>query len=57
MFARCLALMQQVNADSKGVTSLEYAVIGVIMVITVAAAIPNLGAALTGAFGAVAAAY
>ncbi len=57
MFACCLTLLQQAKADCKGVTSLEYAIIGVIMVIMVAAALPNMAAALAGLFGSVVAGY
>ncbi len=57
MFACCLALLRQAKADCKGVTSLEYAIIGVIMVIMVAAALPNMAAALSGLFGSVVAGY
>lgn len=57
MFACCLALLQQAKTDRKGVTSLEYAVIGVLMVIMVAAALPQMSAALSGLFGSVVAGY
>ena len=57
MLAYCLALLQQAKTDCKGVTSLEYAVIGVLMVIMVAAVLPNMSAALSGLFGSVVAGY
>ena len=51
MLAYCLALLQQVKADKKGVTALEYGVIAALIVVMLTIAIPPLAAALQGTFG------
>jgi Flp pilus assembly pilin Flp len=56
MFADFLAILQQVKADKKGVTALEYGVIAAIIVVALTLAVPPLAAALTATFALIAAA-
>lgn len=56
MFTNILALLQQLKADEKGVTALEYGVIAAIIVVMLTVAIPPLAAALSGTFGTITAA-
>ena len=46
MFADFLAILQQVKADKKGVTALEYGVIAAAIVVVGLATVPALAAAL-----------
>lgn len=50
MFAHCLALLQQVKTDKKGVTALEYGVIAAAIVVMLTVAMPTLAGALSGTF-------
>lgn len=57
MSARYPARLQQVKANRKGVTSLEYAVIAGAMILALSVVLPGLAAALAGLFRPVAAAF
>ncbi len=56
MVTYAFALLQQLKADRKGVTALEYGVIDAIIVVMLTVAIPPLAAALSGTFGKITAA-
>jgi Flp pilus assembly pilin Flp len=56
MFAYTLALLQQVKADRKGVTALEYGVIAAAIVGALVVAMAALVPALTGVFATITAA-
>lgn len=56
MFAYCLALLNQVKADKKGVTALEYGVIGAAAVAILLVTFQNFYGALGGVFTGIAAA-
>jgi Flp pilus assembly pilin Flp len=55
MFAHCLALLNQVKADKKGVTALEYGVIGAAAVAVLLVTFNTFYGALGGVFTAIAA--
>jgi Flp pilus assembly pilin Flp len=50
MFAHCLALLNQVKADKKGVTALEYGVIGAAAVAVLLVTFNTFYTALGGVF-------
>lgn len=56
MLTYAFVLLQQMKADRKGVTALEYGVIASLMVVMLSVAVPPMAAALSGSFGTVAAA-
>ena len=56
MFAHCLALLNQVKADKKGVTALEYGVIGAAAVAVLLVTFNTFYGALGGVFANIAAA-
>lgn len=56
MLNYAFALLQQMKADDKGVTALEYGVIAALIVVMLTVALPPLAAALSGTFGTITAA-
>jgi Flp pilus assembly pilin Flp len=56
MFAYCLALLHQLKTDKKGVTALEYGVIGAAAVVVLLVAFQTFYSSLSGVFAGIAAA-
>ena len=54
MFAYIIALLQNVKADRKGVTALEYGLLAGLIAVAIIGAAGALGASISGAFNTIA---